>query len=556
MAPPPSERVKAATEVAARLKRCLSIFRLYKSTHDLSVGALDELHQNAGKHLASLGSIRFEVEAHRLLSEEDPVLEDDGRDESIIMRLYSEGVLAITFHKGIERAELARYVEFWWQALSGALTGEHSFSTLVWEEEFKAVETEFRERLELSDGDKSDRANARKAILEAANAAGLGSAAAGRAATDKAHLEKLAALVAAPDLALAAPGPLEAKDVRFGDADLEVLKRGLADAKEPAPRILHFLWKSLPYAADPQRSPVLELIEHVYMALLDAPTLSELERALTRVRSDAPGGGARLEEFLDPLCKQAPIDRISAKLASSESDRAKSILEALPDSVVPSLVAKLARVPANERRLLLAILRSKKIQSDEFAFLLQDLGPSIAPHLFELVTSFSPDHLDVLIRMALSSDDPGVRAKSMSAIRPEKVLDYRALILPALTHEDARLRETAVGLFVRAKSPDAIEMLEVVLRAGPAPAASRAQIPRMLATFATPRALHLVEGLLEDTDEPAEVRSAAASALSVFEAARPVLKRVHRRRFGDPSVRDACKTALDKLDDLAKKRAL
>ncbi|MBI2376914.1 MAG: HEAT repeat domain-containing protein [Deltaproteobacteria bacterium] len=548
---PVNEKVKAATEVAVRLKRCLAIFRLYTSKHDLAAGALEELHQNAVKHLAGVGSIRFEVEAHRLLSEGEVVLEDDGRDESIIMRLYSEGVLGITFKKGVDKAELSRYVEFWWQALSGFLSSEHSFSTLVWEEEFKAVSTEFRERLDLSDGDKSDRAAGRKAVLDAANSPTPPDSASN---VDKANIEKLSAIAGAPELRNLTPRPLDAIKLTLTPEDRASILDGIAtNGSDVAQRALFEIWKALPFALPEHKSKVIEFIESVYLALLERGTLDELEGSLSKVSADEPDDRGRHDEFLAPLCKEAAIDKIASQLATANDAQARAILSLLPDAVFAPLLARLQKVGAADRRAIMEILKTKHVLPEDFAFMLLDLGPVVAVHLFELASTFSNAHADMLLRAAMVHDDPIVRAKAIATLQPPRVARYRSLLLRALRDEDSRVRETVLGLFVRAKRPEAVDILEISLRNPTTTATARAQAAKALATLPGPRAQRLLESLLRSSDESPEARATAAGALGSFESSRAVLEQESKRRFAEAMVRDACKAALRRLDDARRK---
>lgn len=551
----PSLGADPLLELIGQLKRSFSIFRLYGVAHDTSRASEQQLFEKLTAYLDQNGSLCLVLDATSLKVDDRKVLEDDRKEESLVRALFVDGVESITFLAEVSREEFLPYLHAWYDAISGALGSEYSFSTFVWEQDFQSIFTAVRQGLSdngIEDGLDPKAAEGRLQQLhnQMIGAARL-AARDGGMAVDVSTLGVVKHVLgdaSASDFQATAEAP-PATLPELAKSDRTALISGLgSSARGAGQRALYALWQWFPPASPEMRQSISEFAARIVADLTREGRMREVSRALVRVVEMAEVG-PDLEDFLACLCDPDVVrDLVHLVEDPAAAQDALTLLKYLPESYVDALSEPFALAAPDVRHRLVQVLAQKRPSGELLASWLMTHGAGLVGSLFELADQLDQDAQDFLIRAALIHDTPEVVLKGLSKVKPDWMPQFRSLVEPRLHHEQAEIRRAALNAFIWAKDEIVPTLLESQLADPNAPDEVKKMCIRGLAAFGGPSAASLLSKILT-TDRSRQLRVAAALALSSVDdpTAWATLEKEGARLFGDRAVKQACRESLRRL---------
>lgn len=551
--------VPQVAEVALQVRRVFSLYRMYGLAHELSAQVEREAHARLVELLKVEPQLTFLVQPTALKYGEVTVLEDERKEDATVRTLFADGVESITFHEGLQAAELSAYLRAWFGAVSGQLGPEHTFSTLIWEADYANISTSLRPGLAEHGVNeaKQKTTQSRVAALVAA-ATSQPPIGAGGALVDGHALAALAQVQAFARLS-----PEELRRV----ADLEqtaaqelsrserasLLAGLLASRRGVGQRLLFGLWAALKTASVAERQAAVDLVTQVVRVLVSERRTPEVCRALARIAESGRADKSSellLSEFMACLNDPEVVAGVVKLLEAPESAAlAQALLHYLPPALSEQLLTPIERAPRDQARRLIAALVQKAPSPEALAGWLVERGEAAAAGIFSAAEQLSTEHLALLARAALIHDEAPVRLRGLLAVRTEEVGSYRSLILPLLQDPNPEVREQAVQALVRAKDPEVVPILIAQLDAADAGPDVLRLCVRALGSLGGEAAARRLLVVLRDAKDK-ELKRAAALALgqSGWSGATEPLRAEVQRLFGDRSVKEACREALRRLE--------
>lgn len=137
MAGQEQERVWFAREVLKEFVKAFTQLKLYPHTHQNVKSAVDAWSGRIRSFLALHEVLRISVSQEALLVEEQPVYQEQNRNENLAFRLYVDGLRELTITRGISSQEAEKLAFLFYQAI---VDPKADSTGLLWEGEFKNVD--------------------------------------------------------------------------------------------------------------------------------------------------------------------------------------------------------------------------------------------------------------------------------------------------------------------------------------------------------------------------------------------------------------------------------
>jgi HEAT repeat protein len=546
-------------DVAAHIKRCLSMYRLYGFEHALSKGAEVAFSEKLTETLAKEPQLTLTFDSQGLKHANKRVLEEEKKEESITRALFSDGVEAMTFTQGCPSDQLLALLHTWHEALTTATDSEHTFTTRLWERGLTSIEVIIRPGLaehgvqeseaaahknrvtkmisELSN-DRELPPNARMKIVDAGALSVLREVEAFRK-LDRAELERRANAERAPV-------------VELSHADNTALVSGITGTdRGVGQRTIFALWRAFPVASPLERAELGEFVRKIVATLVLEKRTQEVCRALARIAENdaSPKQKRDVADFLECLKSEALVSALVKLLEDAESQAdALALLSLLPAEHIGLLVPALVSASHDVRAKIAALIVSKTPEPESLAGWVIEYGEPVTATVLAIAEKIGPDHADLTIRACLVHESEEVRYKGAMSVRTERVPAFRTLLLTLLGDQNQNIRHAVLQALIRARDPIASEMLAKQLHdVTCAPEIAKTCI-RGLASLGGPRAGEVLRRVFNESNDK-ELRKAAALGLANIPDAATIalLEEESHKLLGDRAIKDACKEALRRI---------
>ena len=480
------------TILARAFKRTLA-FRHAREQHG---SFLAPVMNALGAVLEETPTLTLDVGPENIFFEEQAVYKDAARQSSLCFRMYRDGVRSITFHRGLEVAELLSFFECLLPEAEEETGRREDVVTELW----KADLIHVRHTAELGYLMESD-----------ASAADDGPASTG-AIRERAQsaLERHASHLSREDerAALAQPALLNAEQLRAFDpcqpgrlrlraasTILRIAASGMAGKDQSAlaetysalidealaPGRADELSYLLEECRHPQLEPSPEFVAGIRMRMLQAP---RLQRALTAAASSPGGDGEWLPSFLDLLPDEAGA----------------ALLAALPGQTSPRIQGALAKAAAARLAHCPDLYRRSLTCED---------APAARALLAALRGVASPLAASVAVGGLEHRARPvNLLALSAVAVHPATALSH---LMPLLSHPDIVLRMAAAETLASCGAEAAPLLINAMSR----PAFDRAEPAERAAFYQSLGILATAEGFAFLSARLAEAAAGASRARDI-----------------------------------------
>lgn len=549
----------SGTDVAAQIKRALSMYRLYGFDHALSRSAEVAFAEKLVETLAREPQLTLTFDSQGLKHGTKRVLEEEKKEESITRALFSDGVEAMTFSAGCPSDQLTSLLHTWFEALTSASDSEHTFTTRIWERGLTAIEIVVRPGLaehgvqeseaaahknrvtkmlaELS-SDRNLAPQERTKMVDAGALSVLREVEAFRK-LDRAELERRANAERPPV-------------VELGRADLTILTTGITGTdRGVGQRTILALWRAFPLASPLERAELGEFVRKIVATLVFEKRTQEVCRALARIAENdlSPKQQRDAADFLECLKSEALIGALIKSIEDPETSAdALTLLSLLPGEHAQLLLPALLSNAFDVRTKVGNLIVQKAPEPESIAGWVLEHGEPLAATLLTLADRIGPDHLDLTIRACLVHDSEEVRFKGAMSVRTERVPAFRTLLLTLLGDQNQHIRHAVLQALLRARDPIAAEMLAKQLQDPTCPPEVAKTCIRGLASLGGPRAGEALRRVFVESNDK-ELRKAAALGMASVPDASTIalLEDEAGKLLGDRAIKDACKEALRRI---------
>lgn len=105
------QKLKAARELLLQFVKTSKTVRLYLANNPMRQRFLSDLFERFELYLRAYGALRLKARQHAFMVDGEVVYEQEGRQDNLAFRCYVDGITELTFHEGLELAELIKFLE-------------------------------------------------------------------------------------------------------------------------------------------------------------------------------------------------------------------------------------------------------------------------------------------------------------------------------------------------------------------------------------------------------------------------------------------------------------
>ncbi len=428
-------------EMLHLLSKGLKAKRLYMENNPVYQQAMEVLQSSFEAIWNDRQSLTLQLSEAELICDEQAVLKEPSKADSIAWTLYKDGIRSITLDPGVEETELLLFLEVINKARSLPPDSEDDLLTLLWEEDFQLVRYDFVE-IGLGDvetiepGDTKLSASPQHIATELA-----------QESTELAQESTAAAEGGTAGSAVAPPAQeepelrpyfLEEEEIEYLRA--EVQREYSQDLRR---NTLSMVLDILELQTAPgAREEVVAIIENFIPYLMEERdlkainyTLGEIKIVLRRLTDLAPENVKLLEEIPRRMCDGDALRNLLQGIGTSENAPPREEWEQFANHLTPDAVGPiLASLP--------------DLGETEFVGYLRELVHRLAQR--------SPDE----ISRVLESDDPAVLEQAVKLAGELQLAPAVPTLSNHLSHEAAEIRLAVVEALGLIESPGAL--LELV----------------------------------------------------------------------------------------------
>src|SRR5687768_10634187 len=128
--------VKAVMNSLAKTGRS---FKLYSRNNEIIVKFTSELYDKLTAFLEKRDSIVLMIRPHQFLYANEPVYENDDRQESFSFKLYKDGVRQLSFYQGLDKRELIDFIDIISTNFDSPQYFDDDIVTLLWKHSFDKI---------------------------------------------------------------------------------------------------------------------------------------------------------------------------------------------------------------------------------------------------------------------------------------------------------------------------------------------------------------------------------------------------------------------------------
>jgi hypothetical protein len=108
---PGRDELGAAEDVIRAMAKSCKTLRMYPSNNPVLVGFIVDLYQKTAAYIARFGELRLDVQPFSLSFKGCRLYENDNPKESLAFRMFSDGILVVSFYEGLSELELVAFLE-------------------------------------------------------------------------------------------------------------------------------------------------------------------------------------------------------------------------------------------------------------------------------------------------------------------------------------------------------------------------------------------------------------------------------------------------------------
>jgi len=105
------QKLKAARELLLQFVKTAKTVRLYLANNPMRQKFLADLFERFELYLRAHGALRLKARQQAFAVDGEVVYEQEGRQDNLAFRCYVDGITELTFHEGLEQAELVEFLE-------------------------------------------------------------------------------------------------------------------------------------------------------------------------------------------------------------------------------------------------------------------------------------------------------------------------------------------------------------------------------------------------------------------------------------------------------------
>jgi hypothetical protein len=535
------DKSSGARDVAGSLRRSVSSVRLYGIDHHESQEAIAALYALLRVHLYTTGDIKYEVEPHTLMFNGNVLLREHD-DDSMIAKLFNEGIASITFHTVLKEDALRKYLELWNDSLKAPNDPERSFAARAWEADLPGITTRLRAAFGEFQGSDADELRRHYTRL----------------------LEAIRNVAPPPPRAEQQKGPSSAEQIEGGlvastappppaeisEHELNLMFTQVANSNRGAgQRILLRLWSTFGTLEADDQAELLHLAAAVIDGLAAVGRSKEIARAFVRIVASARGDSgaeASLDRFLYALGNERVVATLVGQVSRPDSDRdALWLLRELPSHFAEHLLKSMSTAPVHAQDKLTEVLQAKVVAPERMAVWMIAYGDTLGERLLHVAEKMTPFHLDAVLRMSLLHDSVALRRRAIAKIDRASADRYRSLLELNAEHEDLAVRTAALELLLPLADPHALELFTRQLKAPDGTVTTQKIAVKALASIGGTSAVRsLADAFVEQKDREVKLILAHVLANVPEERAEQVLRQETKRWFADAELKTICKSAL------------
>lgn len=132
------EELRSAKDLIQSLIKTTRTLKIYLHNNPIHQKFLKELKVKFDQHLMTYGPLKILVQQHEFLWNKEILYENANRMESITFRLYIDGIREMTFHEGLEEAEIVDFLEAIGRE-PGQTQQDDDMTTVLWEKGFAHI---------------------------------------------------------------------------------------------------------------------------------------------------------------------------------------------------------------------------------------------------------------------------------------------------------------------------------------------------------------------------------------------------------------------------------
>lgn len=132
------EELASVKDVLQFLIKASRTLKLYMHNNPIHQKFLKELQEKFSAHLGQYHQMPVQVKQFQFLFGEEVIYENTNRVESLALRLYVDGIREVSFHEGLELAEIVDFLEALGRDAASA-QADDDLATILWEKGFAHI---------------------------------------------------------------------------------------------------------------------------------------------------------------------------------------------------------------------------------------------------------------------------------------------------------------------------------------------------------------------------------------------------------------------------------
>jgi HEAT repeat protein len=453
------QKLKAARELLLQFVKTAKTVRLYLDNNPMRQKFLSDLFERFELYLRAYGELRLKVRQQAFAVDGEIVYEQGGRQDNLVFRCYVAGIIELTFHEGLELAELIEFLEVVGNDQDPS-TLDDDLVSLLWRQDLPHISTVVVDDLPEQPNFLPDQGELKAPDLQA------------MVQQEVANL---------PPPALAGPKRPEYPMVIFKltDEEIQQLKQLIAKEqhRDAVAQLVDIFSVMLEIELDEVSfGEILEIMEKMVDLFLDRGDLPRAASCASTVRrlydhppQESDAFRMRLRQFLVRLSTPERLEALTVVLNKKKVVDAAALTEFL-QSLTPQ-----ALVPLTDLLGTVSVMKARKIICEAMVTLgrdnvellasrLKDDRWFVVRNLIYVVGRIGGPNVVEYLAPLVSHPEQRVRQeviKTLDGMDSEKIID---ILLECIRDQESSVRIMAIRALARRKTPRAIEPLAAMIQ--------------------------------------------------------------------------------------------
>lgn len=503
----------AVRDFVTALVKSIRVAQIYASANPLVGRFKEEAAAKLGAVSNRMSGLTLSVDEGSLIWQRRPVYEEMIGEENLAFRLFKDGIRAVTFLPGSESGEVRDFVDLLQQCMSERR--DEDILSLFWRRDFVDIQVDYVNLIAEMD--------------EAAVPMPDPGAGAGEEVEDKREIEEVqgAKIGELKDEGDIAPFILTDADWRYLRAEMK------REWDRPLSRdVTLALLDQFEMRDHERRTQVVEIVRGMLPRLMRKREYDNVALMLTELQLLADKTGEEEPQQLVADLLHEMSESLAELVAAAgpgpdrpEPEQLRSLLDALQEEAIPTLVRALPRLADRDTRQQLATAIDRLVASNpqQIRLLLRTEDPVVAAEATRIVVRLGVQEATPDVMMLLDRQDRDARLAAISALEALNYQGSSERLLELLDDSDTKIRFAAARAISGIRPPGAREYLEELINDGDL---KDRDVNEQLAFFkayaqvAGDDAIDLLQELLNGRSmfrkQPPSIRATAARALGLI----------------------------------------